>query len=179
MGRVLLERPSLKREEEFLESVRRSRPLHAAYVAAPGTAEEYRAYLRRQHKGSQESYLVVDEASGGLAGVVNINDIVRYSFQSASLGYYAFVPFAGRGLMRQALEAVVGLAFREHRLHRLEANIQPDNLRSISLVAGVGFRLEGLSPRFLKIGGRWRDHMRWAILAEEWRVRGVRERRPV
>jgi ribosomal-protein-alanine N-acetyltransferase len=172
-----LERPSLRRENEFLESVWRSRSLHAAYVAAPGTSDEYRAYLRRQQRGGQESYFVVDRDSGRLAGVININDIVRYSFQSASLGYYAFLPFAGRGLMRQALEGVVALAFREHRLHRLEANIQPDNLRSISLVAGLGFRLEGLSPRFLKIGGRWRDHMRWAILAEEWRVRS-RERRP-
>ena len=168
-NRVLLERPSRRRELEFLESVARSRSLHAAYVAAPGSAEEYRAYLGRQRQGNQESYFVVDPESSRLAGVVNVNDIVRYSLQSASLGYYAFVPFAGRGLMREGLKTVIGIAFREHALHRLEANIQPDNHRSIALASGLGFRLEGLSPRFLKIGGRWRDHLRWAILAEEWR----------
>jgi ribosomal-protein-alanine N-acetyltransferase len=54
-------------------------------------------------------------------------------------------------------------------LHRLEANIQPVNKRSIALVASLGFELEGFSPRFLKICGRWRDHQRWALRAEEWR----------
>ncbi len=164
-----LERPRPRRQADFLAAVRRSRALHGIYVAAPATPEEFRAYLRRQRHGSQESYFVVDRATGALAGVININDIVRYSFQSGSLGYYALLPFAGRGYMREALRLVVGLGFREHGLHRLEANIQPENVRSIGLVAGLGFRLEGLSPRFLKLGGRWRDHLRWALLAEEWR----------
>jgi ribosomal-protein-alanine N-acetyltransferase len=53
-------------------------------------------------------------------------------------------------------------------LHRLEANIQPSNERSIALVRGLGFRKEGLSRRYLKIGGRWRDHERWALLVDEW-----------
>ncbi len=66
---------------------------------------------------------------------------------------------------------MIQLAFREYRLHRLEANIQPDNAPSIALVRGLGFELEGYSPRYLKIGGRWRDHERWAIRSETWRAR--------
>jgi ribosomal-protein-alanine N-acetyltransferase len=52
-------------------------------------------------------------------------------------------------------------------LHRVEANIQPNNAASIALVKRCGFRLEGFSPRYLKIAGEWRDHERWALLADE------------
>jgi ribosomal-protein-alanine N-acetyltransferase len=55
------------------------------------------------------------------------------------------------------------------RLHRVEANIQPRNRASIALVKSLGFRQEGYSPRYLKIGGRWRDHERWALLVDDWR----------
>jgi ribosomal-protein-alanine N-acetyltransferase len=71
--------------------------------------------------------------------------------------------------MREALAAVISRAFRELGLHRLEANIQPGNRRSIALVAGLGFKREGKARGFLKIGNRWRDHERWALLKEEWR----------
>jgi ribosomal-protein-alanine N-acetyltransferase len=52
--------------------------------------------------------------------------------------------------------------------HRLEANVQADSARCIGLIRRLGFRKEGFSPRYLKIGGEWRDHERWAILAEDW-----------
>ena len=73
--------------------------------------------------------------------------------------------------MREAIELVLREAFLNLRLHRIEANIQPGNHASIALARGAGFSREGFSPRYLKIGGRWRDHERWAILAEEWRAR--------
>src|SRR5690606_40615554 len=84
-----------------------------------------------------------------LAGVVNINEIVRDSRDSASLGYYAFEPFAGKGLMREALARVVAIAFTALELHRLEATIQPSNVRSIRLVESLGFKLEGTARRVL------------------------------
>jgi ribosomal-protein-alanine N-acetyltransferase len=68
---------------------------------------------------------------------------------------------------------VIRLAFRSYKLHRLEANIQPGNHRSIALVRGLGFAREGYSPRYLKIGGRWRDHERWALTVERWREQAV------
>jgi ribosomal-protein-alanine N-acetyltransferase len=70
--------------------------------------------------------------------------------------------------MKEGLQLVIDCSFDELRLHRLEANIQPSNERSIALVRRLGFRMEGLSRRYLKIGGRWRDHERWALLADEW-----------
>lgn len=71
--------------------------------------------------------------------------------------------------MREALTAVLRLAFGPLRLHRVEANIQPQNRASVELVRSLGFRREGYSRRYLKIGGRWRDHERWALLVEDWR----------
>jgi ribosomal-protein-alanine N-acetyltransferase len=114
------------------------------------------------------------KASAELVGVINLNEIVRGIFQSAYLGYYAFEPFAGMGLMSEGLALVLEQAFGPLGLHRLEANVQPGNQRSARLVANLGFRLEGLSPRYLKIGGRWRDHQRWAILVDDWRRKRAR-----
>jgi ribosomal-protein-alanine N-acetyltransferase len=103
--------------------------------------------------------------SGEMVGVVNISEIVRGAFRSGYLGYYAFTPFERRGLMTEGLSLVVDEAFGGLGLHRLEANVQPDNGASIRLVRRLGFRREGYSPRYLKINGRWRDHERWAILS--------------
>ncbi len=73
--------------------------------------------------------------------------------------------------MSEGLELVLARAFEELALHRLEANIQPGNQPSLSLVQRAGFVREGFSERYLKIGGRWRDHERWAIRSEQWRAR--------
>jgi len=70
--------------------------------------------------------------------------------------------------MRMGFELVLAKAFRKLKLHRLEANIQPANHASRRLVKRLGFTREGLSPRYLKIAGRWRDHERWALLSDEW-----------
>jgi len=72
--------------------------------------------------------------------------------------------------MSQALELTLAHAFGPLRLHRLEANIQPANTASIALVRRAGFVNEGFSERYLKVGGRWRDHERWALRVEQWRA---------
>jgi ribosomal-protein-alanine N-acetyltransferase len=167
--RVRLERPSARREREFLDSALRSRTLHRGFVAPPSTPSEYRAYLRRSRRDEQCSFFVIEPESDALAGVVNINDIVRDAEQSGRLGYYAFTPWAGAGLMRAGLRLVIAVAFRELGLHRLEANIERRNERSIALVEGFRFKREGTARGFLKIGNRWRDHERWALLKEDWR----------
>ena len=167
--RIRLERPSARRERDYLEAVLRSKALHRGFVVAGTTPRDYRSYLRRTRRDNQESFFVVHAESGELAGVVNINDIVRHAELSGRLGYYAFVPYAGNGLMREGLRLVIERAFREFGLHRLEANIQAGNLRSLALVEGFGFTREGNARGFLKIGNRWRDHERWALLKEDWR----------
>lgn len=169
--RDVLETPSRRRQDEFLSAVARSQTLHRHWVSPPRTAEAFAAYLKRVKQPTHVGYWVRTEANE-LAGVININEIVRGAFSSGYLGYYAFVPYTGRGYMTEGLRAVVSQAFRRLRLHRLEANIQPDNEPSRRLVQRLGFRHEGFSPRYLKVGGRWRDHERWALTVEEWTPRG-------
>jgi len=164
----ILVTPSRKRRDEFLAAAKRSKKLHGRYASPPATPEKFDAYLKRLRSETHLGYWVCTER-GELAGVININEIVRGPFCSGYLGYYAFAPHHGRGYMKKGLGAVLSDAFGHQRLHRLEANIQPDNEASRRLVQKLGFRLEGLSPRYLKLAGRWRDHERWAITAEEWR----------
>ena len=71
--------------------------------------------------------------------------------------------------MAEGLALVIGRAFGELGLHRLEANVRRANRRSIALVRGLGFHREGVARGYLKIGGRWQDHERWALLKEDWR----------
>lgn len=163
----------MKRMDEFLEAVRRSRTLHEKLATPPSTAESFRYYIEQTRDDRRACFFVVNDTTDMLAGVINIGEIVHGAFQSAYLGYYALVPNAGRGCMRAGLARLLDYAFEELKLHRLEANIQPHNVRSSGLVRSLGFRLEGLSPKYLKIAGSWRDHERWAILGEEWeRFRG-------
>jgi ribosomal-protein-alanine N-acetyltransferase len=160
-------RPALKSDQrEFLAAVRRSEALHRPWVQAPSSASLFREYLQRLDGRLQWGFLVCRRDTGAIAGVINISNVVRGSFQSAYLGYYAFAGHQNQALMKEGLQSVLKYAFRTLKLHRLEANIQPDNAASIALVRACGFRKEGLSPRYLKIYGRWRDHERWAILAD-------------
>jgi len=165
----ILEVPSKRRRAEFLAAEKRSRRLHGHWASPPRTAKAFNKSLERSSSKAHVGYWVVTE-SGELAGAININEIVRGSFRSGYLGYYAFVPHNRRGYMTTGLRTVVSRAFRKLRLHRLEANIQPDNEASRRLVKRLGFKLEGFSPRYLKIAGKWRDHERWAVTAENWIV---------
>ncbi|MFN3304746.1 MAG: GNAT family N-acetyltransferase [Roseateles sp.] len=144
----------------FVAAAQRSRSLHRPWVTAPCDAEAFERYLERFDGRANHGFVI--EAGGELAGAIHLTNVVMGAFCSGYLGYYAFAGFEGRGLMTAGLNAVVRHAFRELGLHRVEANIQPGNLASIALVKRCDFRLEGYSPRYLKIAGRWRDHERWA-----------------
>jgi ribosomal-protein-alanine N-acetyltransferase len=163
---VHLRRPSLRDAGEFAERVRASRQLHGRWVSPPASHEDFAAYVKRARGEDLEALFVCRNSDGAIVGVFNLSQIFRGPLRSAYLGYYAFEPFAKRGYMKEGLRLVVRHAFGELQLHRLEANVQPENVRSTKLVREYGFRLEGQSPRYLKLGGRWRDHQRWAITTE-------------
>jgi len=155
---------------ELFAAIMRSQALHLPWAPPPASEDELRASLA-QPADARVSY-GVRTGAGDLVGVVNLTAIIRGPFQNCFLSYYALTPFEGRGLMRAGLATVLDLVFGEHVLHRVEANVQPGNARSARLVRGLGFRLEGQSPRYLRIGGEWRDHDHYALTAEEWPGQG-------
>jgi len=173
---VVLEAPSGRRRTEFLAAVRRSRWLHGSWVRPPATPRAFAEFLRCARSKTHAGFFVC-LTSGELVGVINLNEIVMGSFRSAYLGYYAFVPYERQGHTKQGLGLVLRKAFKELRLHRVEANVQPGNQASRALVRGLGFRLEGFSPHYLRIAGRWRDHERWAMTIEDWKRKSSDTRR--
>ena len=170
-GPVTLAAPTRADREEFITAARASRDAVLPWVDPPDTALRFAAYLDRSARDDFACFLVRHAECGLLVGFVNINNIVRGGFQSGYLGYAGFRTHRGKGLMSAGVAAVVSTGFGELGLHRLEANIQPANERSLALVRRLGFRREGQSPRYLLVDGAWRDHERWAILAEDWAAR--------
>jgi [ribosomal protein S5]-alanine N-acetyltransferase len=170
MIRIVLRAPRRTDRDAIVDLVRRSGQLHRPWVYPPSTRAAVDAWIARAARDDATcSLLACLRADGRIAGIFNISQIFRGGFCSAYLGFYAAIEFAGQGYMTEALARLLRHAFVALRLHRLEANVQSANAASRALVERCGFRLEGFSPRYLKVGRRWRDHERWAITVEDWR----------
>src|SRR5687768_4799624 len=166
-SRVQLRDLVLADRQAFLEMVRDSRDLHRPWTYPPERADQFDDLVSRTVRDDFACLVTTLVGNGELVGIFTISQIVRGYFQSAYLGYYASARHAGKGLMGESMVLVLDHAFGPLALHRLEANIQPGNAASVALARSAGFRLEGYSPRYLLIGGRWRDHERYAITADE------------
>lgn len=102
-----------------------------------------------------------------LCGQVNVGNVVRGAFNSAYLGYWVARAVAGRGVMPTAVALAADHCFDAVGLHRLEANIRPENAPSIRVVDKCGFTLEGRRRRYLAIDGDYRDHVGYVLLRED------------
>ena len=101
-------------------------------------------------------------------GNISLSNFVRGVGQSCTVGYSIDGAVEGRGLMAEALGAVLQFAFRSLHFHRVEANYMPHNVRSGRLLRKLGFVVEGYSRDYLRINGRWEDHVRAALLNPNW-----------
>ena len=164
-------RPLTSRDRDaFVAAMQASRGLHHPWVAPPATAAAFAELLRRSRSESVEALVACRRDDGAIVGYFNVSQIIRGPLQSAFLGYAAVAAHAGHGYMTEGMRLTLRHVFDVLRLHRIEANIQPANVASIALARRCGFTLEGFSERYLKVAGRWRDHERWAIRAEQWRA---------
>lgn len=148
--------------KEFLQLMLASKSMHEPWITPPLDERTFQFYLERVSQTDHEGLLVCETSTNNIVGVININNIIRSSFLSASLGYYIGKPYLGKGYMQQAIRQAKQFAFTTLGLHRLEANIQPGNTRSINLAKRTNFVFEGLSREYLYLSGEWRDHERWA-----------------
>jgi ribosomal-protein-alanine N-acetyltransferase len=124
-----------------------------------------RAVGRRARLGTSLPFAI--RVDGRLAGQVTIDNVVRGALRSGYLGYWIDRSVAHRGMGSLAVALVCDHAFGPVGLHRLQADIRPENLPSQRLVERLGFRQEGLLRRLLDIDGDWRDHLTYALLAED------------
>jgi [ribosomal protein S5]-alanine N-acetyltransferase len=163
-SRVAVRRIRRADADEIITANRADIEYHAPWVSPATDAAAFDLWFARTVTGANVSLIARERATNDLVGIVNLNEIVMGIFRSAYAGYWGYARTAGRGLMTEALREAVRFAFDELGLHRVEANIQPENVRSIALARRAGFTKEGFSPAYLHIGGAWRDHERWAIV---------------
>jgi [ribosomal protein S5]-alanine N-acetyltransferase len=166
---VELRPPAPEDRDAFIVAMIDSAELHRPWVTPPVTAPEFDAWLIRAGRADFDASLAVRPSDGEIVGYFNVSQIIRGPLQSAFLGYGGVARWSGAGYMTAAMRLVLERAFTDLVLHRIEANVQPGNAPSIALVERCGFVREGFSERYLKIGGRWRDHVRFAIRADQWR----------
>ena len=154
----------------------RNREFHQPWFAARGdqvfTLKQQQINLANEHADFLAGrcvpfWLSLNSEPSRIIGRVASTNIVRGCFDSGFMAWHLDQHCQGSGLGAEAGQAAISVLFGDFRLHRLEANIMPGNARSIALAERLGFRLEGLSPRYLKINGRWEDHLHFVRLADD------------
>lgn len=146
-------------------------PWEPAWSRDDLSRQMYRRRLRAYAKDVRDdlgySFFISEEATGTLVGGITLSNVRRGSAQSAALGYWIGKPYAGEGRMSEAVKTMLPFAFRTLRLHRLEAACMPANAPSIRVLERAGFEREGLARGYLKINGRWEDHLLYGAVAPE------------
>lgn len=172
--RLIFHIPDRSLAEEVLAFYNRNRshlepwePLRDTNFYTPAYQELLlEAHLKEFLRGRGIRFWLRSKEQGVLVGAVNLNQIIREPMLSCVLGYKMDAAFTRQGLMSEAVARVVSLAFTTYGLHRIEANVVPGNVSSQRVLLKNGFSLEGFSPAYLRINGRWADHERYGLLNE-------------
>ena len=181
-GRRVVLRPLVAQDFNGWSEVRRRNgewltqwePMRLAHHPDPETNREVfaaRCGARERERLAGTQYAFGIFVDGAFAGEINLNNVVRGAFQSATIGYWIDKSRAGRSLMSEAVVVLAQYAFEEMRLHRLEICIIPRNVNSRRVMEKLDIRTEGIAERFLEINGVWEDHIRYGITFEEWNER--------
>ncbi|MCH7943928.1 MAG: GNAT family N-acetyltransferase [Proteobacteria bacterium] len=180
-GRVVYLRPPQSSDWRAWAEVRAAsraflKPWEPTWSEAALTRTTYRHRLRIQARERRDNtghrFFIFRRDDDSLAGGVNLSNIQHGVAMSCNIGYWIGKSHARRGLMSDAIEALLPFVFDTISLHRLEAACLPSNLASEGLLRKLGFRQEGYARAYLRIDGAWRDHLLFALLASDYRDRG-------
>src|SRR4051794_18692034 len=137
--RLGIRSPTLEDGGEFVSLALESLEFLRPWIDPPASVEGFNTYLRGRQTPTAVGFLLCELNSSRIVGVINVSCIVRGFFQSAYLGYWVGGRFARQGYMSEGMRLLIRYAFDEMKLHRLEANIQPENVASIALARRCGF----------------------------------------
>jgi [ribosomal protein S5]-alanine N-acetyltransferase len=145
-------------------------PVKEDFYTLEGVEKTLLGSLERADKGTDFKFFVFDRHNPErIFANIGISQIARGPAQYATLGYSAAKSAEGKGLMFESVSRVIGFAFEELHLHRIQANHLPDNDRSAKILARLGFIREGLAKEYLFINGKWRDHVLNSLTNPDWR----------
>lgn len=154
------------RNQAWLEPWEPSSPFPWADRNAPSAWPQLNSALRRAaRRGTMLPFMVC--FGGRLAGQITVSNVVHGVQRSCTVGYWVDGELAGRGIVPTALALVIDHCFLEVYLHRVEIDIRPENRASLRVAEKLGLRREGYFERYLDIDGAWRDHIGFAVTAEE------------
>jgi ribosomal-protein-alanine N-acetyltransferase len=134
-----------------------------------------RCYQRDLREDLGYAFFIFAESDDDLLGGLTLSNVRRGITQAAAVGYWLGLPYIGHGYMAEAVRAIIPFAFDELRLHRLEAACLPHNHASMRVLERNGFQREGLARRYLKIDGKWQDHLLFALLSDDPRPKAGAE----
>ena len=176
--RLLLRASDPAFAEATADFYRRNREAHArwsppmpdAMFSIEGQRERLLEAAAAAGAGTQVGWwLFATDEPGLVLGQIHFSQITRRAFCNAMLGYAIDAAHEGRGLMREALRATLADAFSARvGLHRVQANVRPENTRSLALLDHLGFEREGLAREYLFIDSAWRDHVMTALRNPTW-----------
>ncbi|MEU5877397.1 GNAT family protein [Spirillospora sp. NPDC047279] len=159
----------------FVARAGASAAMYEGFVSMPTTAAGFHRYLGRFDGVAAIGLVLTLHRTGELAGFINITRVERRSLACASIGFGGFEETSGHRYVEEGVLLVVRYAFGELGLDRLEADVQPGNVASRQVVVRAGFRPpdEGSERVRIRVGGEWRDHERWAIMADGGRLTDI------
>ncbi len=140
---------------------------HRRWIKLPTEPDEFKRYFSKFDGENALFFVICDAYSDSIVGFVSLTGIEREPYHRGRLGYGVFERYARMGYVSAGFKQVIDFAFESLKLHRLEADIQPENSPSRRLVEKMGFTCEGVSRGFIRINGEWIDHERWALTPDD------------